>query len=119
MSDSMKLSTPGFDPQSLAQSGGLNRATGQGARPGVKDVGKAAQEFEAVFLSQMLGQMWQGVESDETFGGGEAENTWRGMMVEEYGKQIAKAGGLGLADQVKAEMIRMQEQEQGTGKGPK
>ncbi|MBP7336636.1 rod-binding protein [Niveispirillum sp.] len=119
MSDSMKISTPGFDPQALAQSGGVNRATSQGPKPTAKDVGKAAQEFEAVFLSQMLSQMWQGVESDETFGGGEAENTWRGMMVEEYGKQISKAGGLGLADQVKAEMIRMQEQEQGTKKGPK
>lgn len=106
----MKLSTPGFDMQALAQSGGLNRATGQGAKPGLQDVGKAAQEFEAVFLSQMLSQMWQGVGADDTFGGGEAENTWRGMMVEEYGKQIARAGGMGLADQVMAEMIRMQEQ---------
>ncbi len=119
MSDSMKLSTPGFDPQALAQSGGTNRATSQGPKPTVKDVGKAAQEFEAVFLSQMLSQMWQGVGADETFGGGEAENTWRGMMIEEYGKQIAKGGGVGLADEVKAAMIRMQEQEQGSKKGSK
>ncbi|AUN33460.1 rod-binding protein [Niveispirillum cyanobacteriorum] len=112
MSDSMKLSTPGFDPQALsqAQAGNLKNKG-----PNIKDVGKAAQEFEAVFLSQMLGQMWQGVEADDTFGGGEAENTWRGMMVEEYGKQIAKAGGVGIADDVKAAMIRMQEQEQGKG----
>lgn len=118
MSDSMKLSPPGLDTQALSQHG-LNKAAAGGAKTNLKDVGKAAQEFEAVFLSQMLGQMWQGVEADETFGGGEAENTWRGLMVEEYGKQIAKAGGLGLADEVKAAMIRMQEQEQGTGKGPK
>lgn len=108
----MKLSTPGFDPQALAQSGGLNRATGAAPRPNPKDVGKAAEEFEAVFLSQMLAQMWQGVESDETFGGGEAENTWRGLMVEEYGKQIARAGGVGLADEVKAAMLKMQEEGQ-------
>lgn len=115
MSDSMKLSAPGFDPQSLSQAGGLNRATG-GSRPNMKDVGKAAEEFEAVFMSQMLGQMWQGVEADETFGGGEAENTWRGMMIEEYGKQIARSGGVGIADDVKAAMIRMQEEEQGKGR---
>ena len=47
MSDSMKLSTPGFDTQALAQSGGVKKA------PSMKDVGKAAEEFEAVFLSQM------------------------------------------------------------------
>lgn len=117
MSDGMKLSTPGFDPQALSQAQQAN-ANRPAKSPSMKDVGKAAQEFEAVFLSQMLGQMWQGVEADETFGGGEAENTWRGMMVEEYGKQIAKSGGVGLADEVKAAMIRMQEQEQGK-KGPK
>ncbi|MFV3126049.1 rod-binding protein [Niveispirillum sp. KHB5.9] len=118
MSDGMKLSTPGFDPQALSQAQQSNAANRPAKQPNMKDVGKAAQEFEAVFLSQMLGQMWQGVEADETFGGGEAENTWRGMMIEEYGKQIAKSGGVGLADEVKAAMIRMQEQEQGK-KGPK
>ena len=115
MSDSIKLSTPGFDPQALAEGGGITRATGQNRGPNPKDIDKAAEDFEAVFLSQMLAQMWKGVEADETFGGGEAENTWRGMMIEEYGKQIAKSGGVGLAADVKAAMIQIQEQR----KGPK
>jgi peptidoglycan hydrolase FlgJ len=107
-----KLSAPGIDQKALALSSapplGSPARGGKGSDP--KDIDKAAREFEAVFLSQMLSHMWQGVEADTNFGGGEAENTWRGLMVEEYGKQIAKAGGLGMADQIKAAMLRMQEQ---------
>ena len=31
------------------------------------------------------------------------------MMTEEYGKIIARSGGIGVADHVKREMLRMQE----------
>lgn len=116
MSDSMKLSPPGIDTQALAQSGAMNRAT-PGAKVDPKSVDQAAKDFEAVFISQMLSHMWEGVKADETFGGGEAENTWRGMMVEQYGKQIASAGGIGMADELKAEMLRMQEQGSNKKKG--
>lgn len=68
-----------------------------------------ATDFEAMFMSQMLQFMWQGVETNETFGGGHGEDQWRGMMLEEYGKISAKAGMLGIADMVKSEMIRAQE----------
>jgi Rod binding domain-containing protein len=70
---------------------------------------EAAQEFEAVFISQMLKPMFEGMESDGPFGGGQAEAINRSMMVEEYGKQIAKSGGVGLADNVMAEILKMQE----------
>lgn len=68
-----------------------------------------ATDFEAMFMSQMLQFMWQGVETNETFGGGHGEDQWRGMMMDEYGKISAKAGNLGIADAVKSEMIRAQE----------
>lgn len=67
-----------------------------------------AEEFEAVFLSQMLSHMFDGVETNEMFGGGHGEDVYKSMMVDEYGKIIAKSGGIGLADHVKAEMIRLQ-----------
>ena len=41
--------------------------------------------------------------------GGEAEGTWRGFLVEAMAKQTVKAGGIGLADQVVAQMLKMQE----------
>ena len=68
-----------------------------------------AQEFEAVFLSQMMKPMFEGIETDGPFGGGQAEQMWRSLMVDEYGKSIAKSGGIGIADAVMSEMLKMQE----------
>ncbi len=68
-----------------------------------------AEEFESVFLSQMLQPMFQNIEVSEPFGGGNAERQWRSMQVDELGKAFAKAGGIGLAQSVLKEMIRMQE----------
>lgn len=73
------------------------------------EIAAKAEEFEAVFLSQMLNHMFEGIETNELFGGGQGEDAYKSMMVEEYGKIIAKTGGIGIADHVKAEMIRMQE----------
>ena len=80
---------------------------------GTKDMGQikeVAQEFEAVFISQMLSHMFSGIEVDDTFGGGKGEEIWRGMMVEEYGKSMAKAGGIGLSTDIQRKMIELQGQ---------
>jgi Rod binding domain-containing protein len=69
----------------------------------------AAQDFEAVFLSEMLKPMFETIEVDETFGGGKGEEVFRGLLIQEMGKSIAKQGGMGLADQVRAELIKIQE----------
>jgi Rod binding domain-containing protein len=72
---------------------------------------ETAEAFEASFLSQMLKPMFEGLKTDGMFGGGHAEETWRGFMVEAMAKQTVQAGGIGLADQVVAQMIRMQEEQ--------
>ena len=72
---------------------------------------KAAQEFEAVFLSQMLAHMYQGIEAKAPFGGGFAEETYRSLMHQEIGRQMAAGSGVGIAESVYAEMIRMQGQQ--------
>lgn len=69
-------------------------------------VNKAAEEFEAMFAAQMLQPMFQGLKSDGMFSGGHAEDTWRGFMVEALGEQIAKSGGLGIADAVRASLYQ-------------
>lgn len=69
----------------------------------------AAEDFEAVFISEMLKPMFQMVEVDDTFGGGKGEEVFRDMMVSEYGKMIAKQGGIGLSAQIKSELLRMQD----------
>lgn len=68
-----------------------------------------AEDFEAVFLSTMLSQMFAGIKSPEPFGGGHAEETYRGMMVEEYAKAITDSGGVGIADAVHRQLIELQE----------
>ena len=75
-------------------------------------VAKTAQDFEAFFLGQMLQPMFEGLQAEAPFGGGHAEKIWRTMMVDEMGKAMAEAGGIGIADSVKREILRLQEAEQ-------
>ena len=70
---------------------------------------ETAEAFEASFLAQMLKPMFEGLSTEAPFGGGEAEGTWRGFLVEAMAKQTVRAGGIGLADQVVAQMLKMQE----------
>jgi len=70
---------------------------------------KAAKDFEAVFINQMIGTMFEGIKTDGPFGGGPAEAMFRSLMIDHYSKSIADQGGFGLADQVKREILRMQE----------
>lgn len=70
---------------------------------------KAGQDFEGVFLSQMLGQMFSGLSTDGMFGGGQGEAMFRSLMIDEYGKKIAAQGGIGIAHQVTAELLKHQE----------
>lgn len=81
------------------------------AAPGVVETARmreTAEQFEASFLAQMLKPMFEGISTDGPFGGGEAEGQWRSFMIDEMAKQTVRSGGIGLADTVVAEMIRMQ-----------
>ena len=79
------------------------------ASPELARMKKTAQDFEAGFLSMMLKPMCEGLKTDGPFGGGDAAATWRSFMVDAMAKQTAKAGGVGLADMVMSEMIKLQE----------
>ena len=70
---------------------------------------KVAQQFESVFISQFMGEMFSGISTDGPFGGGQGEEMFRSLMIDEYGKQIAKQGGIGLADSITRQLIKMQE----------
>jgi len=73
---------------------------------------RQAVELEGVFLNTLVSQMFSGIDTDGAFGGGFAEETWRSMQSEQYAQQLAETGGIGLADQIMAEMLRIQEQNQ-------
>ena len=69
---------------------------------------KAAQDFESVFLGQMVAQMYTGLDAQGTFGGGFAEETYRSLLYQELGRQMSASGGVGIADAVYAEMVKLQ-----------
>jgi Rod binding domain-containing protein len=68
----------------------------------------AAQKFESQFLSSMFQQMFQGLQSDGPFGGGFGEEMFRSVMTDAMAKQVVKAGGVGVADTVQREILKMQ-----------
>ena len=70
---------------------------------------KVAVDFEAFMLGQMLQPMFEGIELEEPFGGGLSEQMFRSMQVDEYGKMIARNGGIGIADAVMGEILKLQE----------
>ncbi|MEY4785872.1 MAG: hypothetical protein RIR41_3807 [Pseudomonadota bacterium] len=67
-----------------------------------------AQQFERMFIAEMLGPMFAGIETDGPFGGGNAESTFRPMLIDQYADSIAKSGGVGIADKVMKEILKMQ-----------
>ncbi len=72
-------------------------------------VAKSAHDFEAMAIGQLLQPMFDTVDSaNGTFGGGPGEAAWKPMLVQEFAKQIASRGGLGLAKPIYDAMIRMQ-----------
>lgn len=70
---------------------------------------KAGEDFEAFFLSQVFENMFAGVGTDALFGGGNAESVYHSLLVQQYSKVAAKAGGVGIADAVQREILRAQE----------
>ncbi|NKB48454.1 MAG: chemotactic signal-response protein chel [Alphaproteobacteria bacterium] len=93
--------------QSLA-----NRPSPLNGQPAGGDAREAAESFEAFFISQMLSDMFAGVETDPLFGGGPGETVFRSLMIDEYGKSLASTGGVGIANSVLGEIIRLQETDQ-------
>jgi flagellar protein FlgJ len=73
---------------------------------------KAAKDFESVFISEFLGSMFEGIQTDGMFGGGQGEQIFRSMMIEQYGKQIAGQGGFGIADAVTRSLSIHQQSQQ-------
>ena len=71
---------------------------------------KAARDFEAMALGQMLAPMFDTVDTARSlFGGGDGEEAFKPMLVSELAKHVAAHGGLGLAGPVLAQMLHTQE----------
>ncbi len=75
----------------------------------MKKAEKTAEDFEAFFISRSMESMHEGVKTDGPFGGGHSEKIYRSMLLDEYGKVMAKSGNVGVKDFVMDAMIKMQE----------
>jgi flagellar protein FlgJ len=73
-----------------------------------KDSVKVAREFEAAFLGQMLQPMFTNIDAASPFSGGAAEQTFRPMLINEFANALSAKGGVGVADAVLREMVRIQ-----------
>jgi len=71
---------------------------------------KAATDFEAMTIDQMIQPMFSTVDtSDSEFDGGAGEQSFKPMLIDEMSKEMERAGGLGLADSLYRQMLTMQE----------
>ncbi|HUN48886.1 MAG TPA: rod-binding protein [Stellaceae bacterium] len=95
----------------LASTQAPSTSTAQAAA-GSGDAGaarKTAEDFEAFFLAQSMDSMFAGINGDAVTGGGQAETVYRSLLLQEYAKVAAKSGGVGIADAVQKEILRIQE----------
>jgi Rod binding domain-containing protein len=67
-----------------------------------------ATDFEAMFLNSMFAQMTSGLKGDGPFGDTPSTGVWRSMLTEQYSKNFAKAGGVGISNSVFRELILQQ-----------
>lgn len=70
---------------------------------------KAAKDFEALFLGQMMQQMFSGVQTDPMFGGGHGEEMFRSLLVDQYAKEVAGGKGFGLTEAIERQLLKLQE----------
>lgn len=97
-------------PAAALESAQLVRQPTTGARTGdPEQARKTAREFESFFIGQMLEHMFKSVPTDSFFGGGHAEGMYRSMLLQQYGRSIAERGGIGIADMVSRQLLKVQE----------
>ena len=116
MTPSIALPAPGMNAVDLLKGNAPAAAKFKAAVPGANysDASKAkaktaSQDFEAVFLNSMIQQMFTGLQGDGPMGGNGPAGIWRSFLTDEYAKGFAKAGGIGIADQVYSALLSQQE----------
>jgi flagellar protein FlgJ len=116
MSPSIALPSPGMNAVDLLKNNAQAAAKLKAAVPGANfsDASKvkakaAAQDFEGVFLNSMMQQMFTGLQGEGPMGGNGPTGIWRSFLTDEFSKNFAKAGGIGIADQVYGTLLAQQE----------
>jgi Rod binding domain-containing protein len=79
------------------------------ARGSAEATRAAAAEFEAMVIGELIKPMFDSLDADVLGGGGAGERMFRPMLVERYAEGLAARGGIGLADAVSRELLKLQE----------
>lgn len=74
--------------------------SGDAGGPGGKRVDDVYSRFEAMALTTFVESMLP-ASGDAIFGAGTSGRIWKGMMAEKIAAQLAAAGGVGIADQLR------------------
>lgn len=93
-------------PPALLQPAAGAGSTAELAKRG--EIRATAQKFEEQFLSIMLQQMFEGVNTSAPFGGGPGEQMFKSFMTEAMARQMTRSGGVGLTDTISREMLKLQ-----------
>ena len=65
---------------------------------------EACQEFESLFIQQMVASMRNTVPQSSLLGTGSGQRIFREMLVQELSRGIARAGGFGVADMLYSQL---------------
>ena len=68
----------------------------------------SSEDFEAMFLNSMFSQMTSGIKGEGPFGDTPGTGVWRSMLTDQYSKNFAKAGGIGISTDVYRTLILQQ-----------
>ncbi|MDA8138550.1 MAG: rod-binding protein [Desulfobacteraceae bacterium] len=89
--------------------GAMGKAALGAKKPNTEQLLKACQDFEAIFVQQMMQQMRQTVPQNGLFSGGRAEEIYTSMMDDELSKTFAQGRGLGLSEMLYRQLSSLQE----------
>lgn len=96
-----------MDP-ALYRTGEVLAAKSNGAKS-PEEIKKAATQFEALLVQQMLKSMWATVPHQEgSITGSKEEETYRDMLQEAMAKDIAEKSSLGVADVIARDMQQIE-----------
>lgn len=96
--------------QNLPDNSKINATSGSTAKSGsaaseLAKVKKVAEDFESVFLEQMLKSMRSSVQKSGLIDGGNAEQIYVGMLDSEYAKSMAHQRTSGIADMIERQLL--------------
>lgn len=92
---------PGLQsPAALSSAKNAGPSNGKGPVDKSSKLYKVSQEFEAIFIKQMLNVMRKSVSKSGLLDGGMAEEIFEDMLYDEYAKKMAVTGSFGIADMI-------------------